>query len=239
MAICSYDVTEAKKAEEESRKQQRLLRQLLDVQEQERRLVAYEIHDGLAQQLTGAIFRLQAFREILKRDPEEAWQIFDVGLNLLAEGVKEARGLITGLRPPILDESGVVAAIDYLVCENQERLGPQIEFQHQLEDSRLAASLEITIFRVVQETLTNARRHSQSDKVRVELRQRDGSVRVEVRDWGIGFDPATITEHQFGLEGIRERARLLGGQATIDSTPGKGTRVAVELPVIGPLPAAR
>ena len=232
LAIFSRDVTEAKKAEAELRGKQRLLRQLLDLHERERRLVAYEIHDGLAQELTGALLRLQAFPDMLKRNPEDAWRVFDVGLNLLGESVKEARALITGLRPPVLDESGIIAAIDYLVCENEERGGPQLEFlHHDIQHDRLNPSLEIAIFRIVQETLTNARRHSQSDRVRIELRKQDDHIRVEVQDWGIGFDSAKITENQFGLEGVRERARLLGGRAAIDSAPGEGTRVLVELPV--------
>jgi PAS domain S-box-containing protein len=230
-AIFSRDVTEAKEAEAELRGKQRLLRQLLDLHERERRLVAYEIHDGLAQELTGALLRLQAFREILKRNPEDAWRVFDVGLNLLGQSVKEARALITGLRPPVLDESGIIAAIDYLVCENEERGGPRIEFHHDIQHDRLDPSIEIAIFRIVQETLTNARRHSQSDTVRVELRGQDNLIRMEVQDWGIGFDPARTAENQFGLEGVRERARLLGGHATIDSAPGEGTHVVVELPV--------
>jgi signal transduction histidine kinase len=217
-------------------RKQRLLRQLLDLQEQERRLVAYEIHDGLAQELTGALLRLQAFREILKRDPDEAWRVFDVGVNLLGQSVSEARRLITGLRPMILDESGIAAAIDYLVCENTQRGGPRIEFHDGLGDDRLAAGLEVAVFRIVQEALTNARQHSRGDRVRVDLSRRDGTVRVEVRDWGVGFDAATITENQFGLEGIRERARLLGGHATVDAAPGKGTRILVEVPVVKDLP---
>jgi PAS domain S-box-containing protein len=217
-------------------RKQRLLRQLLDLQEQERRLVAYEIHDGLAQELTGALLRLQAFREILKRDPDEAWRVFDVGVNLLGQSVSEARRLITGLRPMILDESGIAAAIDYLVCENTQRGGPRIEFHDGLGDDRLAAGLEVAVFRIVQEALTNARQHSRGDRVRVDLSRRDGTVRVEVRDWGVGFDAATVTDNQFGLEGIRERARLLGGHATVDAAPGKGTRILVELPVVKDLP---
>ncbi|MCX7425251.1 MAG: PAS domain S-box protein [Planctomycetia bacterium] len=234
--VFARDVTEAKKADEELRRKQRLLRQLLDLQEQERRLVAYEIHDGLAQELTGALLRLQAFREILKRDPDDAWRVFDVGVNLLGQSVSEARRLITGLRPMILDESGIAAAIDYLVCENTQRGGPRIEFHDGLGDDRLAAALEVAVFRIVQEALTNARQHSRGDRVRVDLSRRDGTVRVEVRDWGVGFDAATVTENQFGLESIRERARLLGGHATVDAAPGKGTRILVELPVVKDLP---
>lgn len=134
MAIFSRDITDTKIAETKLRREQQLLHQLLDFHERERQLVAYEIHDGLAQELTGAIFRFQAFRELLAKNPEEAWKTFDVGMTLLGQGIKEARGLITGLRPPILDELGIIAAIEYLACESNDQEGPQIEFLH---DSRI------------------------------------------------------------------------------------------------------
>lgn len=233
-AAMQKEIDERKDVEESLRHKQRLLRQLLDLHEQERRLVAYEIHDGLAQELTGALLRLQAFPDILHRDADEAWRVFEVGVNLLSESVKEARGLITGLRPPVLDESGIVAAIDYLICENDEQGGPRTEFHHNIniEHDRAAASLEVAVFRIVQEAMANARQHSQSDRVRIELLERDETMRLEVRDWGVGFDPTQVTEHQFGLEGVRQRARLLGGHATVDSAPGRGTCVVVELPLV-------
>ncbi len=232
LAIFNRDITDMKIAEDKIHREQQLLHQLLNLQERERQLVAYEIHDGLAQELTGAIFRLQGFRELLAENPEEAWKTFDVGLNLLTQGIKEARGLITGLRPPILDELGIIAAIEYLVCESQERGGPRIEFQHDLQADRLAPSLQTAVFRMVQESLTNARHHSQSDRVRLELLEREGLLHVDVQDWGVGFDPAKIKPHRFGLEGLQERVRLLGGRMTIDSEPGQGTRLHVELPIV-------
>jgi signal transduction histidine kinase len=87
------------------------------------------------------------------------------------------------------------------------------------------------IYRIVQEGLTNARRHSHSDRILVSLKQRDNRLRIEIRDWGVGFDPQTVHENRFGLQGIRERARLLEGRCRIKSKPGKGTCIVVELPV--------
>ncbi len=93
--------------------------------------------------------------------------------------------------------------------------------------------MENAIFRIVQESVTNARRHSRSKNVRIELVQHGPLVRMVVQDWGVGFDPAVVGEGNFGLAGIRQRARLLGGTAKIESSPGQGTRVRVELPVVG------
>ena len=97
---------------------------------------------------------------------------------------------------------------------------------------RLEPLLENTIFRIVQESLTNACKHSKSDRIRVEVVQQDEFIRIEVRDWGTGFDPDNIAASCFGLRGVQERARLLGGRATIESKAGEGTRIAVKLPVV-------
>ena len=235
MVICT-DVTQTKQAAEAVQKEQRLLRQLLDLHEGDRRLIAYEIHDGAAQQLTAALYNLQAFEQLSEHDSDQARQIFDAGLELLTRSITEIRRLISGLRPPILDESGIVAAVDYLVCEAREREKQEIEFFHKVQFDRLAPPLESAIFRIVQESLTNACRHSGTDKVRIELVQHNGRIEVSVRDWGIGFEPEKVEEHRFGLQGIRERARLLGGQVTIQTAADEGTCIAVELPLVEAAP---
>ncbi|NQU20063.1 MAG: PAS domain S-box protein [Candidatus Nealsonbacteria bacterium] len=226
------EIAERKRAEQTVRQERLLLRRMLDLQERERRLVSYDIHDGLAQQLAGAMLQFQTLRRFPDEIPEQARGALQAGLDLLGEGLGEARRLIGGLRPPILDESGVVAAIDYLICEYQKQEGPVIEFHHDVSFDRLAAPLETAVFRIVQETLTNACRHSKSPRVSVKLIEQGDRVAVEIRDWGIGFDTNEIGEDHFGVRGIRERARLLGGQAAFDTAPGKGTRVTVDLPLL-------
>lgn len=231
--VIGTDVTQGRLAAEAVKKEQRLLRHLLELHERERRLISYEIHDGFAQQLTGALYRLQAFRETLARDAAEAWKGFDSAANLLARAIDEARRLISGLRPPVLDELGIVDAVQYIICEHRKDSGPEIEFEHDLPRRHLAPSLESTVFRIVQESLQNACRHSRSDKIRVALIQRGDHIHIDVRDWGIGFDSDAVGEEQFGLQGIRERVRLLEGSVTIESTPTEGTRISVRLPLFG------
>ena len=97
---------------------------------------------------------------------------------------------------------------------------------------RLETVEENAVYRIVQEGVTNACKHSKSKKVRASLLQRGERVRVEIRDWGIGFNPKEVPENRFGLTGIRERARLLGGKCRIQSKPDQGTAIVVELPVI-------
>lgn len=224
------DITERKLAEEKLRKERHLLREMLDLQEQDRKLVSYEIHDGLAQQLTGAHMQFQTVGHLFERDPEAARKMFDEAVLLLGDAMAETRRLIGGLRPPVLDESGIVAAVEELVSQ-YGRNGPEIELVHNVVIKRFSPPLESALFRIVQESLTNACRYSQSDKIRVELALSSDSVTIDVRDWGVGFDPKKVSGEHFGLRGIRERTRLLGGSAEIESSPGQGAHIHVVLPL--------
>ena len=229
----SRDVTQRKKAEEAIRKEQQHLRRSLEASDQERKLIAYEIHDGLTQHLTAAVMQFQTFSRLQSRKPLEAAKVFDTGMQMLGHSLSEARRLISGVRPPLLDEVGVLAAVESLIYETASRETEiRIEFHHKVEFARLAPALENALYRIVQESLANACRHSKSEKARIEILQIGDHVRVEVRDWGVGFAPQSVDEGCYGLAGIRERARVLGGRATIDSTPGEGTRVTVELPLM-------
>lgn len=231
MIICT-DVTEERLANEAVRKEQDLLRQLIELHERDRKVLAFELHDGFAQQLTGAMMSLEVALHLTASTPEKARIPLLEAMRLLRESIEESRRLVSGLRPPVLDQFGIVAAVEHLVGLNccDEQLG--IEFISRGRARRLAAPLENALFRIVQETLTNIRRHSGSRRAVVELRLEVDQVCVEVRDWGNGFEPDGIRETCFGLQGIWERARLLGGRAEIQSAPGQGTTVRVSLPMI-------
>lgn len=208
--------------------------ELLRWHEQDRRLIAYEIHDGFVQDATGAMMQLDALLDSGRIAEGRGRQEVDVALRLIRKAVAEARRLICGLRPPILEELGVVSAIEYLV-DDQPPGGPSIDLCVDVQFARLEPLLEGTIYRIVQEAITNVRRHSGSDRAEVRLTQEGDRLKMEVRDWGVGFDPNGIQGTRFGLRGISERARLLCGRARIDSSPGKGTRVLVDLPLARPL----
>jgi PAS domain S-box-containing protein len=228
--ICT-DVSERKQAQEAVLKEQRLLKQLLDFQERERQLVAFEIHDGLAQYLTGSLMHFEAFASSPPAKGSKAEAELERATKLLRTAVGEARRLISGLRPPVLDEMGIIPALDYLVDEAKRDLA-EVEFVRPDEIERLNPQLESAVFRVVQEALTNVRRHSQAKRVRVEIAPRGQRLHLEIRDWGTGFDLDKVREGSFGLQGIRERARLLGGSATISSAPGDGTHIVVDFPLL-------
>jgi signal transduction histidine kinase len=225
------DVTERRKAQAALQRERRTLQHMLRASDHERQLIAYDIHDGMAQQLAGAIMQFQVYDHLKNTNPEEAHKAYDGGVTLLRQSHLEARRLISGVRPPILDESGVLAAIAHLVNERSVQGGPQILFRSNVKFNRLARVLENVVYRIVQEGLTNAARHSQSEIVRVHLLQRGEMVRIEIQDLGIGFDLKKVRRDQFGLAGIRERARLLGGKCHIQSKSGSGSRIIVELPL--------
>jgi PAS domain S-box-containing protein len=235
------EIAERRGAEDRLLAERELLLKTLNQHENHRRLVSYEIHDGVAAYVFAALMHLETYARRVEpvkrsRGPDDADGIRDearleLAIGLLRKTQAEARRLISGLRPPILDESGIVAAVKYLIGEQSSFAG-QIDFRSRLEDQRFAPLLEIALFRIVQEALTNIVKHSGAKKARIHLSQNRGRLELTVRDWGKGFEADAVVEQRFGLLGIRERARLLGGLATIESAPGKGTRITVDLPVM-------
>ena len=202
------DITARKRAEEALERERRTLKHMLEASDHERRLIAYDIHDGLAQELAGAMMHFQIYAHARQENPGDAAKAFDSAMAMLRQSHVEARRLISGVRPPILDESGVMAAIAHLVYDPAFDSGAKIDFRNKVAFKRLAPVLENAIYRIVQEGLTNARNHSQSKKILVSLKQRGDRLRIEVCDWGVGFDPKTVMRNHFGLEGIRERPPL-------------------------------
>lgn len=225
------EIDERTRAEEALRHERRTLQHLLRSSDHERQLISYEIHDGLAQYLAGAIMQFQAYNFSKTSHPDQAANAFEAGMTMLQHGHAEARRLISGLRPPILDESGIIAAIAHLVNEPRHLAETKIEFHSDVEFERLDSILENAIYRIVQECLANACKHSESDLVRIEMVQRDTRLRIDVRDWGKGFDVDAAREGCFGLDGVAERARLLGGCVTMRSASGQGTQIVAELPL--------
>ncbi len=235
-AVAAFrDFTEAKQSREALRAERRFLEYALAVHERDRQLIAYELHDGLVQEISASLMYLESL--VLRLPPLDAksQEDFATIARMLRDAMKEARLVISGLRPPILDEQGVVAAIEYLVHEQMSFGGPPIEFEHDVSWERLDSLLESMLFRIVQEALTNLRNHSQSRLGKVSLHEIEGRIRLVVSDDGIGFLPPSVAENRFGLQGIRKRVALLRGRVEIESAPGQGTRLTIELPIaLGP-----
>ncbi len=229
------DVTERKQAEEKLQREQRALRRMVLASDRERHLITYELHDGVAQQLLGAMMHFQSQELPKARKSKATGDAYRDGMDALRHAASELRRVMNWLRTPVLDKFGLAEAIEDVAAQLRLTPGaPDIEYRHAVKFQRLEPTLENSLFRIAQEAMTNACRHSKSDKVRVKLRQKGDEVTLEVRDWGIGFDPDTVAENRFGLEGVRERSRILGGNLSIKSKLGQGTVVRVMFPVIEP-----
>ena len=175
--------------------------------------------------------QFEAYESLKENDSEQAAKTLNLGIQIVREGYAEARRLIGDLRSPQLDEGGLLAALESLVEVCNKRNKVKIELCSSVAQLELAPMLENTIFRIVQECITNACRHSKSKKVKVQLTQHGDQLRIEVQDWGVGFEIERVGEGHFGLEGIQERAKAFGGRAIIKSSLRKGTDIVVELPL--------
>jgi PAS domain S-box-containing protein len=226
------DITDRKRAEEALERERQSLWRMIQANDHERQLVAYDIHDGLAQYLAGARMQFQAHDALKATSPDEAAKAYETAVELVRQAHFESRRLISEVRPPVIDEDGLETAILHLVHEQRRRGGPQIECFSDVQFGRLLSILENALYRIAQEALSNACKHSKSKKVAVTLTQEGQEARLEIKDWGIGFDPQAVEKGHFGLEGIRQRVRLVGGRLTIESKPGSGTVVQVVVPIV-------
>jgi signal transduction histidine kinase len=225
----------AELAERENRLQD-LIRKLITAQEEERRKVSYEVHDGLAQTAAGAHQILQAFARQHPPDSEKGRKDLARALQLVQQTVGEARYVIADLRPTALDDFGLAAAVR-LQVEKISSEGSQVDYEEALGNDRLPPEVETALFRVAQEALTNVHKHAPSARVKITLRRLNDAVRLQVRDWGPGFNPEKITDgggpgERLGLSSMRERVALLGGHLEVHSRPGEGTEVVAEIPSV-------
>ena len=218
------------------RQRQRLLDRVITAQEDERRLVAYDIHDGLIQRLVGARLQLSNYIRQRQTNTEKAERSLQRANAHLGEAIAEGRQLIEGLRPTLLDDMGLAAAVHKLATQMCDMRDCLLQFESNCDNERFPPSVEMTAYRIAQEALSNVRRHAQTTRLRVEITCSDHTLNLLFQDWGVGFDPAS-KEGQcqcIGLVSMRERASLIGGQWNVESAPGAGTTVRVSLPLPEP-----
>ena len=225
------------KLAERERELHELVGRLIGAQEEERHRVAYEIHDGFTQMAAAAYRRLELFAEHRPQKSAQDQQELEDAVALVQRTVDEARRVIANLRPTTLDDFGLATAIR-MQAEELSAEGYKTIYEETLGEARLPETLESAFFRVAQEALANVRKHAHTERVRVALGRRDGSVRLEVRDWGRGFTPAEIKQgagpgERVGLSSMRERIALLGGSLEVRSEPQKGTSVVAEVQLQG------
>lgn len=209
--------------------QRQLLEKVISTQEEERRRIARELHDSTSQSLTSLLVGLRML-EANCTDPDQQ-QLSDLR-NVAAQTLDEVHNLAMQLRPRALDDLGLSAALERLTFEWQARHKVPVDLAVLLGESRFPAGVETALYRIIQETLTNVVRHAQARSVSILVERRNNIAIAVIEDDGQGFEIGDATgEYHLGLLGMRERAELLGGRLTIESSPGQGTSVFVELPL--------
>lgn len=220
------DITERKEAEESSKELAVL---------GERTRLAREIHDSLAQGLTGIIWQLNVLEKTAELQDEAVIEQIKRTRDLAKESLQEARRSVWDLRSSALEGLSLGEAIRKEAEKAVEGSNLKIEFEIEGEEKVLPAGIEATLFRIAQESLNNAVKHAEASSVNVRLTYNDSEVGVTVKDDGVGFDPDSRSapgegSRGFGMISMRERARLLGGTLTVESEPGRGTQVQARVP---------
>ena len=223
-----FNVTERQAAYEELAHRKSMLRRLIEVQENERQMLCHDLHDGMMRYAIAAKLHLEAIRNATE---SPAWhQQVDVVLDCLNRGIAEGRQVIRGVRSAVLDDLGLCAAIRDL-ADQMAVLGITVEIILDEELDALPLGPRMTVYRVVQESLNNVRKHASTDWAKVEIHRTSTEVHVVVSDRGCGFVADHARRHGFGIVGMTERVRLAGGTFAIESQPGAGAKVEVRIPV--------
>jgi PAS domain S-box-containing protein len=227
------DVTEARRMRDTLNY---YLRQVLTAQEEERKRIARELHDEMGQSMLLILQGMDSLsygtmKQLSELDETELEKLRTVVLQALAN----LRRLTRDLRPQILDDLGLVAAVEWLAEDVERQCGIETSVRVTGEQQEVGPEVQLLLFRIVQEALTNVRKHSAAQTARVVLAFGEGIVRATVEDDGQGFSAGDLSElagaGKLGILGMSERARLVGGSITLASEPGRGTRVVAELPV--------
>jgi two-component system sensor histidine kinase UhpB len=216
-----------------------LSQQILQAQEEERARIARELHDEAAQWLTSLLIRQ---RLLLRNLPPEMRPEVEELQRMTAAALEHLRRIAMELRPAILDDLGLVEALRWQAEEFQKQTGVPITLRVQGRIERLPRQVELVLYRVAQEALTNIARHARATRVEVTLNCSTEHLELFIADDGVGFDPEAVRRSRarsLGLIGMAERLALIGGTLEIDSAPGKGTRIRARVPAGGPHCLAR
>jgi signal transduction histidine kinase len=210
-----------------------LVDELMTAQEEERRMVAYDIHDGLLQYLVATRLLMRNYAVMLEQNPNAAHELLQEGMDQLASAINEGRRIIEGMRPTLLDDLGLEAAVREMANAMARRASWQFSMDIAIGDVEIPPNVEIAAFRIVQESLTNAYKYAQGQRVSLRMSVANDVLTIQVQDWGPGFtlDKVDTDLGHVGLVAMQERARLVGGVCTIRSQPGAGVIVYVRLPL--------
>lgn len=213
-----------------------LLSKVIYAQEEERKRIAAEIHDSIAQSLVGALTRVQMCQSMFPNSPKEAQGEMEELKKLIIMNIKEVRQIIFNLRPSTLDDLGLIPTLEHFLKKLEAEEKIKTSMQVEGLEKKLPPMIETAIYRIVQEALTNVRKHSKATKVRLKIRTEEGKLYLDISDNGTGFQPEKSSKHRsegdtVGIIGMKERVALLGGTLNVDTLKNKGSRISIEMPI--------
>ncbi|MGG0719347.1 PAS domain S-box protein [Robertmurraya massiliosenegalensis] len=215
-----YEITKRMKIEEELKQ---MMTRLIDVQEDERKKLSRDLHDGIGQNLYSHLITINLLQS------EVIHPLIDQLQHEASELIEEIRKISWELRPSVLDDLGLIPAIRSYLTRYSKHYGIDVELDCHI-NRRISSNKEVAIYRIIQEALTNTRKYAETEKAVVTIRELDNSIRVLVEDFGIGFDHQKA-QRRVGLFSMEERARAVNGMLQIQSTLDKGTKVIFEVPI--------
>ncbi|KUJ91023.1 MAG: Sensor DegS domain-containing protein [Thermoanaerobacter thermocopriae] len=205
---------------------------IIEAQEEERKRIAREIHDGPAQAMANVLLKSELCEKLITKDIEQAKIELKNLKNIVQQSLKEVRKIIYDLRPSALDDLGLIPALSRYIKNFSEETGIFVDFSVLSDYKRLSPEIEITCFRVVQEALTNIKKHSKAKNASVKFEFGMRFISIIIKDDGIGFDKENIGQG-YGLMGMKERVEILNGKFEISSFKNKGTQIYISIPVRG------
>ncbi len=216
---------------EEAKEKQEFGLKIIEAQEEERRKISREIHDGPAQMLANILLRSELVeRTFLNQDVDQALVEIKSVREMIRTSLYEVRRIIYDLRPMALDDLGLIPTMKKYISTTADYNNLKIEFHAFGEKKRLHQKYEIAVFRLVQEALQNAVKHAEASLIQVKLDIGKSDLTMVIKDNGVGFDPSLKKDKSFGLIGMRERVEMLEGEMNISSSIGKGTTIYIKVP---------
>lgn len=213
------------------RKKENLAIKIIQAQEEERRRLARDIHDGPAQLIANLVFRVELTQKLLDKDLNKAKSELEELKNLIRLSMQDVRKIIYDLRPMSLDDLGLIPTLERYIDKYIGQTGIIIDFIVMGSKRRLPNTYEVTIFRLVQEALNNIYKHAQATGGKVRIEFKNERINIMISDDGIGFNSGEVEEDKYGLISMKERCELLGGEIEIKSAPNKGTVIKIVLPL--------